>query len=64
MYAGADLVINSGACARLPQAERLECFDKTLPATSRVTVATQPCHRARTSAGDQHMYRCVRVRFV
>ena len=25
---GADLVINSGACALLAQAERLECFDK------------------------------------
>jgi hypothetical protein len=30
------------------------------PATSR----RQRCHRARTSAGGQHMYRCVRIRFV
>ena len=47
---GADLaIINSGACALLAQAERLECLEKL----SRDIAPPPPqrCHRARTSAG-------------
>ena len=55
-------IVNAAACALLAQAERLECLEKL--SRDIAPPLRRPVSPSADCAGGQHMYRCVRIRFV